>query len=70
MLKDVIEQLQTTEEMIQYITATDTIIGAYVEDDDPKPLHELHAADRDQLENYLYIRCEYLKLLIENDTIH
>ena len=69
-MKEVIEQLATVEELVEYIVATDELIGAYVEEDDPKPLNELGAADRDQLENYLFIRLEYLKLLIDQDTIH
>ena len=69
-MKEVIEQLATVEELVEYIVATDELIGAYVEEDDPKPLHELNTADRNQLENHLYMRLEYLRLLIDEDTIH
>jgi hypothetical protein len=67
MLKDVIKQLQTKKEIIQYIVETDRIIGKLIKNDNPKPLHELYIADRDQLENYLYMRCEFLKLLIDKN---
>lgn len=55
---------------IGYIFETDKVIGGFVEEDTPKFLEELHEGTRQQLVNYLTMRIEYIKLLIEGDMIH
>ncbi len=69
-IKDVIEQLETIEELIDYILETDKVIAGFVEEDDPKSIEELNAGTREQLVNYLTMRVAYLKMLIDGDTIH
>ena len=69
-MKDIIEQLQTNEELIDYILESDKIIGGFVEEDSPKTLVELQEGTREQLVNYLTMRVEYMKLLIDNPTVH
>jgi hypothetical protein len=58
-MKEEIEQFGSKEELIDYIVETDKIIGSYTEEDDPKTLHELGSANREQLENYFQVRVAY-----------
>lgn len=56
--------------LIEYIFETDKVIGGFVEEDSPKSLEELQEGNREQLVNYLTMRVEYMKLFIDNPTVH